>query len=83
MYINTFAADSQNMNTNDSWNIFKQKLKEYINKHIPSKIISGNRVKKPWIDKAIRSKHKLLKKLYSRLKKSSNTKDRQKLEWGF
>jgi len=72
-----FAEDSQNMNANDSWNIFEKKIKELINKHIPSKTISGNRVKKPWIDKAIRSKHKLLKKLYSKLKKSSNPKDRQ------
>ena len=77
-YINTFASESQDMNANDSWVLFEQKIRQLINTYIPSKMISGNKVRKPWIDRTLRSKHKLLKKLYNRQSNSRNTKDKQR-----
>ena len=45
--------------------------------HIPSRHLTGNKNKKPWISKTTQQKLKRLKRLYSRQKTSKKAKDRQ------
>ena len=49
-----------------------------MDKHIPSKMISGNRIRMPWMEKTVRSGHRKVKKLFAKQKKSGRHKDRRR-----
>ncbi|XP_052788794.1 uncharacterized protein LOC128223557 [Mya arenaria] len=60
--------------------LFFTNNKSLINKCEILPVIKGDKLKKPWIDKNIRPKHRKLKCLYSKQKASGKAKDRRKYE---
>ena len=77
-YQTLFTEQTRSSSVNDTWIQFEEKLKELTDKHIPSKMISGNRIRKPWMDKTVRSGHRKVKKLFAKQKKSGRQKDRRR-----
>jgi len=59
------------LNVQDLWDAFKSTLNSLIDKHIPSKIISGKH-HLPWINSAIKKIMKKRDRLYNKMKKSKN-----------
>ena len=49
-YQNHFTEQTSSSSANETWTQFEEKLKTLTDKHIPSKMISGNRIRKPWVD---------------------------------
>ena len=47
-------------------------------KHIPTRLIKGNKLKKPWIDKKVRSLIRRRQKLFQRMRKTRNETDVRK-----
>ena len=74
-YQTLFTEQTRSSSVNKTWTQFEEKLKELTYKHIPSKMISGNRIRKPWMDKTVRSGHRKVKKLFAKQKKSGRHKD--------
>ena len=70
----TLFTETRSSSVNDTWIQFEEKLKELTDKHIPSKMITGNRIRKPWMDKTVRSGHRKVKKLFAKQKKSGRQK---------
>ncbi|WAR00573.1 RTJK-like protein, partial [Mya arenaria] len=77
---NQFINETSDYSADKTWTTFEMALKSLIEKFIPSKVIKGDKLKKPWIDKNIRSKHRKLKRLYSKQKASGKAEDRRKYE---
>ena len=63
---------------NEIWKTFEIKLKQLMEKHIPSKMLSGNKINKPWINKDFKSHIRRRNKLYLRQKVSHKAEDRTK-----
>ena len=77
-YQNLFTEQTSSSSANETWTQFEEKLKTLTDKHIPSKMISGNRTRKPWMDKTVRSGHRKVKKLFAKQKQSGSRKDRKR-----
>ncbi|XP_052794650.1 uncharacterized protein LOC128227817 [Mya arenaria] len=77
---NQFINETSDYSADKTWTTFEMTLKSLIEKFIPSKVIKGDKLKKPWIDKNIRSKHRKLKRLYSKQKASGKAEDHRKYE---
>ena len=73
-----FRKSAAELDINTLWQKFVDALKEEMQKHIPTKIISEKKTNKPWITRHIKSLHRRLRKLYERQKKSNRPRDRQK-----
>ena len=74
-YKRLFTEQTRSSSVNETWTQFEEaeKLKELTDKHIPSKMISGNRIRKPWMDKTVRYGHRKVKKLFVKQKKIRQT----------
>ena len=77
-YQNLFTEQTSSSSANETWTQFEENLKTLTDKHIPSKMISGNRLRKPWTDKTVRSGHRKVKKLFAKQKQSGRRKDRKR-----
>ena len=73
-----FRRTAPETDINSLWQKFVNILKEEMQQHIPTKMISGKKNTKPWITRHIKSLHRRLRKLYERQKKSKCPRDRQK-----
>ena len=60
------------------WNLFKRRITGLMDKHIPSKILKGQKVRKPWVDKKVKAAIRKKARLYKRMKRSKNIKDIRK-----
>ena len=49
-----------------------------MDKHIPTKILKGQKVRKPWVDKKVKAAIRKKARLYTRMKRSKNEKDIRK-----
>ena len=60
------------------WTMFKNRLSDLMNAHIPAKTLRGTRRKKPWIDRKVRTAIRKRARLYTRMMKTKNEKDIRK-----
>jgi len=65
-HYNTFKESARESNVNEIWKTFETKLKQLMEKHIPSKMLSGNKINKPWINKDLKSHIRRRNKLYAK-----------------
>ncbi|KAH3699232.1 hypothetical protein DPMN_074188 [Dreissena polymorpha] len=71
-----FMENTKDMTVTDTWSIFEELLKRLMNQHIPSKMLSGNKVHTPWITKAVKALHRKRNELFARQKVTGKSKDR-------
>ena len=57
------------------WAKFRTLTTELMRKYIPTRLIKGNKLKKPWIDKKVRSLIRWRQKLFQRMRKTRNETD--------
>ena len=67
-YRTDFTEQTKDSSANNTWTKFEEKLKELTNKHIPSKMLSGNKIKKPWMDRTVKAQQRKVKKLFAKQK---------------
>ena len=60
------------------WAKFRTLTTELMRKYIPTRLIKGNKLKKPWIDKKVRSMIRRQQKLFQRMRKTRNETDVRK-----
>ena len=60
------------------WTTFKTAFLKLMEKHIPKRTIRGNKTRKPWIDRKVKTSIRRRNKLYSRMKKTKNAADIRK-----
>ena len=68
-----YQESSKGKNVEQLWTEFKDKIHSLMNEHIPTKLIRGNKNKKPWISKEVKS---LIRKRNKQYKKYKKTKDK-------
>ena len=69
-YQTDFTEQIKDISANYTWTKFEERLKELTNKHIPSKMLSGNKIKKPWMDKTVKAQQRKVKKLFAKQKQT-------------
>ena len=79
-YLAQFTEETANCSVNDSWTLFERKLQGLISKYIPSKMISGNKIHKPWITQEVKSLHRKRNKLHAKQKASDKPKDKRRYQ---
>ena len=71
-----FISMEPTSTTQDLWVKFCSTVSDLMNKYIPSKMLKGNKVKKPWINRTVRSvicqRNKLFRKMKKKNKKESD-----------
>jgi len=72
-----YQESSKGKNVEQLWTEFKDKIHSLMNEHIPTKLIRGNKNKKPWISKEVKS---LIRKRNKQYKKYKKTKDKMDLK---
>ena len=73
-----FVTMSQTSTVEDMWNQFRSLTSSLMKKHIPTKLLRGKKINKPWINKKIKSLMRCRDKLFRRMKKTKNEKDIRK-----
>ena len=62
--------------TNNSlWKLFKRRIACLMDKHIPLKILKGQKIRKQWVGKKAKAAIRKKARLYTRMKGSNNEKD--------
>ena len=57
------------------WKTFKNKVHSLMQSHIPSKILRGNRVQKPWVSRQVKTLMRKSKKQFRKQRKTKKAKD--------
>ena len=57
------------------WTLFKNKIHALMEKYIPSKLLRGNKLQKPWISREVKGLMRKRNKLFKRQRKTGNPKD--------
>ena len=70
-----FCSSAATKEVEELWTIFKTHVHSLIEKHIPSKMLRGNKIHKPWISKQVKALIHRRNKLFQRQKKSNSQKD--------
>ena len=74
-YQTDFTEQTKDSSANDTLTKFEEKLKELTNKHIPSKMLSGNKIKKPWMDRTVKAQQRKVKKLFAKQKQTGKARN--------
>ena len=64
-----FISIEPTSTTLDLWVKFCSTVSDLMNKYISSKMLKGNKVKKPWINRTVRSLIRRRNKLFRKMKK--------------
>ncbi|KAI8515811.1 hypothetical protein Bbelb_066240 [Branchiostoma belcheri] len=73
-YATNFHKRTQDMSVTQKWSDFKDKMKDTMNKHIPSKITSS-RYNLPWFNRNLRRHCRKKQRLYNKAKKTGQEED--------
>ncbi|KAI8483732.1 hypothetical protein Bbelb_385240 [Branchiostoma belcheri] len=73
-YATNFHKRTQDMSVTQKWSEFKDKMKDTMNKHIPSKITSS-RYNLPWFNRNLRRHCRKKQRLYNKAKKTGQEED--------
>ena len=60
------------------WDKFRSTVSDLMKKYIPTKMLSGRKLKKPWINRKVKSQMRRPDKLFRRVKKTKNDSDIRK-----
>ena len=60
------------------WTMFTKHLSDLMHAHIPTKTLKGRKMKKPWIDRKVRTAIRKKARLYTRMKKTKKQQDIRK-----
>ena len=72
-----FISMEPTSTTQELWVKFCSTVSDLMNKYIPSKMLKGNKVKKPWINRTVRSLIRRRNKLFRKMKKTKKESDIQ------
>ena len=72
---NDFCAEAHTKEVDELWTAFKSHIQDLTAKHIPSKMLQGNKLHKPWIGKSVKPLIRRRNILFQRQKKSNSPKD--------
>ena len=67
-----FLSIQHDSSPQELWNKFRTMVSELMKKYIPSKLLKGNKIKKPWIDRKVKTLMKRRGKLFTRMRKTKN-----------
>ena len=70
-----FQESAKTEDVEHLWMTFKKKVHSLMESHIPSKILRGNRVQKPWVSRQVKTLMRKSKKLFRRQRKTKKAKD--------
>ena len=60
------------------WTMFTKHLSDLMHAHIPAKTLKGRKMKKPWIDRKVRTAIRKKARLYTRMRKTKKQQDIRK-----
>ena len=72
-----FISMEPTSTTQELWVKFCSTVSDLMNKNIPSKMLKGNKVKKPWINRTVRSLIRRRNKLFRKMKKKKKKKKKE------
>ena len=73
-----FVSLGPTSTTQALWNKFRSTVTDLMKKNIPTKMLNGKKVKKPWINRKVKSQMRRRDKLFRRLKKTKTESDIRK-----
>ena len=74
-YQGEFESRAATEDVGNLWNTFKKKINTLMDKYIPSKLLRGNKVQKPWVSRKVKRLMRKRKKLFSKQRKTGNPRD--------
>ena len=77
IFASGFDDRTKDMHAEDTWELFLEAFNTTVDKNIPSKIVRGNKIHKPWIDKEVKTHMKKRDRLYKRYQKYGTAEDRE------
>ena len=73
-----FKSMEPTSTTQALWDKFQATVTDLMNKHIPTKTLNGKKIKKPWINRKVKSQMRRRDKLFRRMRKTKNDSDIRK-----
>ncbi|MEW8544204.1 MAG: reverse transcriptase family protein, partial [Candidatus Thiodiazotropha sp.] len=73
-----FPERAMTLDIHNAWTEFKTTIHKLMEKHVPHKMIRGDKKPKPWITKTIRAMHRKRDKLFKKQRASKHHKDFEK-----
>ena len=73
-----FESMEPTSTTQALWDKFQATVTDLMNKHIPTKTLNGKKIKKPWINRKVKSQMRRRDKLFRRMRKTKNDSDIRK-----
>ena len=70
-----FQESAKTKDVEHLWMTFKNKVHSLMESHIPSKILRGNRVQKPWVTRQVKTLMRKSKKQFRKQRKTKKAKD--------
>ena len=70
-----FQESAKTKDVEHLWMTFKNKVHSLMESHIPSKILRGNRVQKPWVSRQVKTLMHKSKEQFRKQRKTKNAKD--------
>ena len=70
-----FEMMAQTSSAEELWTNFRRLTSTLMKKYIPTKLLSGKKINKPWINKKIKSLMRCCDKLFRRMRKTKKEKD--------
>ena len=73
-----FVSLEPTSTTQALWDKFCTKVTDLMQKYIPTKTLNGKKIRKPWINRKVKSQMRRRDKLFRRMKKTKNDSDIRK-----
>ena len=70
-----FEEKAPTADVNELWTIFKYKIHSLMDQYVPSKLLRGNKLQKPWISREVKALMRKRDKLFKRQRKTGRTQD--------
>ena len=70
-----FEEKAPTADVNKLWKIFKNRIHSLMDQYVPSKLLRGNKLQKPWISRDVKGLMRKKAKLFKRQTKTSQTQD--------
>ena len=75
VYQHEFEEKAETEDVECLWSTFKKKIHSLMDKYIPSKMLRGDKIQKPWVNKQVKSLRKKQKLLFKRQRRTRAAKD--------
>ena len=74
-YQHEFEEKAETEDVECLWSTFKKKIHSLMDKYIPSKMLRGDKIQKPWVDRQVKSLRRKQKLLFKRQRRTRAAKD--------